>query len=294
MEDRSCQHTHDKMALTGLSISKQYQGKEKVLDGLNIEIENGALYALLGPNGAGKSTLIEILSGIYRPDSGEVNVQGYNPVLSPLEVKRRIGIVPDELALFERLTGLQQLLFSGRMYGLYAKETKRRADELLKLTELSGSASQLIMTYSKGMRRRLAIAAALIHRPSILFLDEPFDGIDILAAQVIRALLEELRRKGVTILLTTHILEIADRLATHAGVLYQGKIQDQDAKAVLLKRYSSPDLEGVFHSLVPISDISKVDLSFYQQNVTTWAFGKVISHGQRYRGLFIGLPCFGA
>lgn len=258
--------TQSNLALIGTSISKQYPGKGKVLEELNIEIESGALYALLGPNGAGKSTLIEILSGIYRPDSGEVNVLSYNPVSDPLEVKRRIGIVPDELALFERLTGLQQLVFTGRMYGLDAKETKRRADELLTLTELSGAASQLIMTYSKGMRRRLAIAAALIHRPSVVFLDEPFDGIDILAAQVIRALLEELRRKGVTILLTTHILEIADRLATHAGVLYQGKIQDQDEKAVLLERYNSADLEGVFHALVPVSDVSKATLSFYQES----------------------------
>jgi len=256
------------IALSGRKISKEYPGKGKVLQDLDIELEEGALYALLGPNGAGKSTLIGILTGIYQPDSGEVNVLGYNPVKSPLEVKRRIGIVPEELALFERLTGLQQLMFSGRMYGLSAKETKKRADELLSLTELTEAGSQLITTYSKGMRRRLAIATALIHRPSIVFLDEPFDGIDIIAAQVVRMLLEELRHKGVTILLTTHILEIADKLATHAGILYQGKILDHGTKAQLLDRYQSSDLEGVFKALVPISNISKATLSFYQEGIT--------------------------
>ncbi len=255
------------IALSGRKISKEYPGKGKVLQDLDIELEDGALYALLGPNGAGKSTLIGILTGIYQPDSGEVNVLDYNPAKSPLEVKRRIGIVPEELSLFERLTGLQQLMFSGRMYGLSARETKQRASELLSLTELTEAGSQLIATYSKGMRRRLAIATALIHRPSIVFLDEPFDGIDIIAAQVVRTLLEELRRKGVTILLTTHILEIADRLATHAGILYQGKILDYGTKASLLDRYQSSDLEGVFKALVPISDISKATLSFYQEGI---------------------------
>ncbi len=254
-------------ALNGRGLTKQYPGKGNVLTELDIEIEDGAVYALLGPNGAGKSTLIGLLTGIYRPDQGEVSVLGYNPARSPLEVKRRIGIVPEELALFERLTGMQQLMFSGRMYGLTAKEAKRRADELLQLTELTAAASQLIATYSKGMRRRLAIATALIHRPRIVFLDEPFDGIDIIAAQVIRALLEELCRKGVTVLLTTHILEIADRLATHAGILYQGNIVDHGAKAELLARYGCNDLEGVFKALVPVSDISSTTLSFYQQGV---------------------------
>jgi len=257
--------TLNNIALSGRRISKEYPGKGKVLEDLDIELEEGAVYALLGPNGAGKSTLIGILTGIYQPDSGEVNVLDFNPAKSPLEVKRRIGIVPEELALFERLTGLQQLMFSGRMYGLSAKETKQRAVELLALTELIDAGSQLIATYSKGMRRRLAIATALIHRPSIVFLDEPFDGIDIIAAQVIRALLEELRRKGVTILLTTHILEIADKLATHAGILYQGRILNHGTTSSLFEQYQCSDLEGVFKALVPLSDISKATLSFYQE-----------------------------
>ncbi|MDX1695927.1 MAG: ABC transporter ATP-binding protein [Ketobacteraceae bacterium] len=256
--------TTDNKALTGAGISKQYQDKV-VLDGLDIHIEQGALYALLGPNGAGKSTLIGILSGLYPPDAGEIRVLGFDPVRAPLEVKRRIGIVPEELALFERLTGFQQLMFCGRMYGLSEAEVTSRAQELLRLTDLEQAASQVIANYSKGMRRRLAIATALIHGPSLVFLDEPFDGIDVIAARVIRELLEELRRQQVTILLTTHILEVADRLATHAGVLFAGKLQDQADKATLLQRYQSRNLEGVFQTLVPVTGNERASLSFYQQ-----------------------------
>lgn len=255
-----------RVALSGEKLVKQYQDN-RVLNQLDITIEEGALYALLGPNGAGKSTLIGILAGLYPPDAGAIRVLGFDPVRSPLEVKRRIGIVPEELALFERLTGLQQLMFCGRMYGLSAEETRQRAMELLKLTDLEAAASLVIANYSKGMRRRLAIATALIHGPSLVFLDEPFDGIDVIAARVIRELLEELRRKKVTILLTTHILEVADRLATHAGVLYEGKLQDQAEKSTLLQRYQSPDLEGVFQSLVAVSDIPQASLSFYKDDV---------------------------
>ncbi len=255
-----------RIALSGEKLVKQYQDN-RVLNQLDITIEEGALYALLGPNGAGKSTLIGILAGLYPPDAGAIRVLGFDPVRSPLEVKRRIGIVPEELALFERLTGMQQLMFCGRMYGLSAEETRQRAMELLKLTDLEAAASLVIANYSKGMRRRLAIATALIHGPSLVFLDEPFDGIDVIAARVIRELLEELRRKKVTILLTTHILEVADRLATHAGVLYEGKLQDQAEKSTLLQRYQSPDLEGVFQSLVAVSDIPQASLSFYKDDV---------------------------
>lgn len=251
-------------AILGQNLSKQYSDKV-VLDSLEIEIETGALFALLGPNGAGKSTLIGILSGVYRPDQGQVRVLGLDPVRSPIDVKRRIGIVPEELALFERLTGLQQLMFCGRMYGLSAQEARQRADELLCLTDLKAASSQLIATYSKGMRRRLAIATALIHGPSLVFLDEPFDGIDVLAARVIRELLEELRRKQVTILLTTHILEIADRLATHAGVLYRGKLQDQGTKGDLFSRYKCNELETVFQRLVPLAEVGPSALSFYDE-----------------------------
>lgn len=253
-------------ALAATKLVKQYQDKV-VLNHLDMKIEQGALYALLGPNGAGKSTLIGILAGLYPPDEGSISVLGFDPVKSPLEVKRRIGVVPEELALFERLTGMQQLVFCGRMYGLSAEETKDRASELLQLTDLQGAASQLIANYSKGMRRRLAIATALIHGPDLVFLDEPFDGIDIIASRVIRELLEELRRQQVTILMTTHILEIADRLATHAGVLFQGKIKDQAEKAALLQRYQSNNLEGVFQSLVSVTDTRQASLSFYHQGV---------------------------
>ena len=250
------------IAVSGHSINKQY-ADHQVLKSLDIEIPKGSLYALLGPNGAGKSTLIGLLSGVFLPDSGDINVLGYDPSEQPLEVKRRIGMVPEELALFERLTGMQQLVFCGRMYGLESSEAESRAKELLDLINLEQAQHQLIATYSKGMRRRLAIATALIHSPPVVFLDEPFDGIDVLASRVIRDLLEALLHQGVTILLTTHILEVADRLATYAGVLNHGKIQDQGTKQALLQRYDSSALEGVFQQLVPQSRAVVATPSFY-------------------------------
>jgi ABC-2 type transport system ATP-binding protein len=233
------------------------------LDGLDLEVERGAFYAFLGPNGAGKSTTISILTGLYAPDAGEIEILGLNALDRALEVKSRIGVVPEELSLFERLTGRQYLTFCGRMYGLAGEVAADRAQELLRLTDLESRGGALVAEYSKGMRRRLAIAAALIHRPELLFLDEPFEGIDILAAGVIRDLLSELSRLGVTLLLTTHVLEIAERLATHAGIISAGKTLDQGSVAELEARHGVGSLAGVFERLVEVPASRNARLSFY-------------------------------
>jgi ABC-2 type transport system ATP-binding protein len=178
-------------------------------------------------------------------------------------VKSRIGIVPEELSLFERLSGRQHLTFCGRMYGLSGDAAAERAQELLRLTDLESRAGALVAGYSKGMRRRLAIAAALIHRPELLFLDEPFEGIDILAAGVIRDLLSELSRLGVTLVLTTHVLEIAERLATHAGIVSAGKTLDQGSVAELKARNGVASLAAVFEKLVEVPASRNARLSFY-------------------------------
>jgi ABC-2 type transport system ATP-binding protein len=235
------------------------------LDGLDLTLERGAFYAFLGPNGAGKSTTIAILTGIYGADAGSVEILGRDARAHPLEVKSHIGVVPEELSLFERLTGRQLLTFSGRMYGLPGHTSEERAHELLALTALDTKGDTLVAEYSKGMRRRLAIAAALIHRPEVLFLDEPFEGIDILAANVIRELLAELSRRGVTLLLTTHVLEIADRFATHAGILSAGKLVDEGSVAALKARHGVPTLERVFEKLIGAPPSRDVGLSFYRE-----------------------------
>jgi ABC-2 type transport system ATP-binding protein len=237
-------------------------GELRALDGLDLRIERGAFYALLGPNGAGKSTTISVLTGLYAPDGGQVRILGEDARAEPLLVKARLGVVPEELALFERLTGRQHLTFCGRMYGLPGEVAAARADELLQLTDLGPKADVLVAEYSKGMRRRLAIAAALVHGPELVLLDEPFEGIDVLAAGVVRELLAELSRRGVTLLLTTHVLEIADRLATHAGIVCGGRMVAEGSVEALKEAHHQPNLEGVFEALIGAPASKNARLSF--------------------------------
>jgi ABC-2 type transport system ATP-binding protein len=261
-------HSPTDLAVDARGLVKRF-GPFTALSGLDLHIPRGAFYAFLGPNGAGKSTSIAILTGVYSPDEGSIQLLGMDAVQQPLEVKRRIGMVPEELSLFERLTGRQYLTFCGRMYGLSGDEAATRAAELLELTELTYKAGALVAEYSKGMRRRLAIAAALIHAPELLFLDEPFEGIDVLAAGVIRELLRELSRRGVTLLLTTHVLEIAERLATHAGIIRGGRMLDQGSVPELIQRHDVPSLEAVFEKLISVPAARNARLSFYAEAPAT-------------------------
>lgn len=238
-------------------------GQVTAVDGLSLEVPRGAFYAFLGPNGAGKSTTIAVLTGIYGADAGEVRILGHDLRRDPLSVKSRIGVVFEELALFERLTGRQYLVFCGRMYGLAGAEAARRAEELLDLVELTSRADGLIADYSKGMRRRVAIAAAVIHAPELVFLDEPFEGIDVIASAVIRELLKELQRSGTTLFLTTHVLEIADKLATHAGFIVGGRLVRGGTVPALLSADGARSLEQIFQSLVGAPRAAGVRLSFY-------------------------------
>lgn len=250
-------------AIDAVGLVKRF-GEVTAVDGLSISVPTGACYAFLGPNGSGKSTSIGLLTGLFPPDAGTARILGRDIGKDTLEVKRRIGVVPEELALFERMSGFDYLVFCGRMYGLSAEVAVERTHELLSLTELEGRSRSLIADYSKGMRRRLAIGAALIHRPDLVFLDEPFEGIDIIAGAVIRALLRDLRDRGVTIFLTTHVLEIADRLATHAGVLFHGKLIASGAIAELHARYKTSNLEDVFHACVGAPRAAEAGLSWYR------------------------------
>ncbi|MBE2250654.1 MAG: ABC transporter ATP-binding protein [Myxococcus sp.] len=249
-------------AVEARGLTKRF-GDFTAVNALDMTIPRGSFYAFLGPNGAGKSTTISLLTGIYAPDAGALTLLGLDAVKDPLAVKSRVGVVPEELSLFERLTGRQYLTFCGRMHGLPGDEAERRTDELLTLTELSYKGGALVAEYSKGMRRRLAIAAALVHAPDLVFLDEPFEGIDVIAAGVIRELLSELSRRGVTLLLTTHVLEIADRLATHAGVIRAGRLVDEGPVGELVARHEVRSLEQVFEKLIGAPVARDARLSFY-------------------------------
>ena len=200
-------------------------GEQVAVDGLDLTVPEGAFYGFLGPNGAGKSTTINILTGLLSPSAGRALVLGLDVATQPIEVKRLIGVVPDGLHLFERLTGEEQLRFVGRMYGLSAVVTQRRTDDLLQAMDLGADARKLVAGYSHGMRKKLALACALIHNPRLLFLDEPFEGVDAVAARGLRQLLGRLVSGGrTTVFLTSHVLEIVERLCSHVGIIAEGRL----------------------------------------------------------------------
>lgn len=194
------------------------------VDNLNLTIRRGSFFGFLGPNGAGKSTTIKMLTGLLAPTSGRVRVLGRDIAKEPLEVKRRIGVVPEDLNLFERLTGAEMLSFTGRMYGLGKTEIAERSPELLDLMELRDEPKKLIVEYSHGMKKKLSLACALIHRPEILFLDEPFEGVDAIASRTLKDLLSRLTARGLTVFLTSHVLEIVERLCSDIAIISQGKL----------------------------------------------------------------------
>ena len=194
------------------------------VDHINLHVRRGSFFGFLGPNGAGKSTTIKMLTGLLGPTSGKVLVLGRDLEAEPLEVKRRIGVVPEDLNLFERLTGAEMLAFTGRMYGLQREQIAERAPELLELMELTGEPKKLIVEYSHGMKKKLSLACALIHRPEMLFLDEPFEGVDTIASRTLKDLLSRLTERGLTVFLTSHVLEIVERLCSDIAIISNGKL----------------------------------------------------------------------
>jgi len=199
-------------------------GKLVAVDGLELLVERGQFLGFLGPNGAGKSTTIKMLTGLLRPTSGSIEILGLDLQKDGVEVKRRIGVVPEGLALFDRLTGNQLLNFVGRMYGLDRDTAASRSAELLQFMDLQDSADKLVADYSHGMKKKIVLAAAVIHRPEILFLDEPFEGVDAIAAGTLKAMLQRFTARGGTIFLTSHVLEVVERLCSHIAIIQHGKL----------------------------------------------------------------------
>lgn len=199
-------------------------GDFTAVDRVNLRVAAGSFFGFLGPNGAGKSTTIKMLTGLLAPTSGRVRVLGLDIASVPNEVKRRIGVVPEDLNLFERLTGAEMLSFTGRMYGLGREDIATRSRELLELMELDDEPRRLVVEYSHGMKKKLALACALIHRPEILFLDEPFEGVDAIASRTLKDLLSRLTSRGLTVFLTSHVLEIVERLCTDIAIISEGRL----------------------------------------------------------------------
>ena len=202
-------------------------GDFTAVDGVNLSVTPGQFYGFLGPNGAGKSTTIKMLTGLMAPSSGRMQILGLDLSTHLSEVKRQIGVVPEGMALFGRLTGAEYLNFVGRMYGLGRTVAAQRTAELLDFMELSSKPKTLVTDYSHGMQKKLALAAAVIHGPKILFLDEPFEGVDAVASGTLKTMLQRMIARGVTVFLTSHVLEIVERLCTHVGIINNGKLVAQ-------------------------------------------------------------------
>src|ERR1700723_707284 len=225
------------------------------VDGVDLTVAAGQFFGFLGPNGAGKSTTIKMLTGLLAPSSGRAELLGLDFAAHPVEVKRQIGVVPEGMGLFERLTGSEYLHFVGRMYGLDGATTEKRTEELLEFMQLANREKTLIADYSHGMQKKLALAAGVIHGPRILFLDEPFEGVDALAAGALKALLGRMTERGVTIFLTSHVLGIVERLCSHVAIIHKGRLVAQGSLEELRAGISSDDstprtLEQIFLSIV--------------------------------------------
>jgi ABC-2 type transport system ATP-binding protein len=214
----------DAPAVYARGLTRTFDGKVAV-DGLDLEVPRGCFFAFLGPNGAGKSTTIRMLCGMLRPTSGEARVAGVDPVQDPVAAKRVLGILPEEIHTYERLTGVEILVFTGRMHGLGADEAGRRASDLLTLMEVDeADRDRLLVDYSMGTKKKVLLACAMIHSPRVLFLDEPFNGIDAVTARAIRRVLERAVEKGVTVFFSSHVMETVERLCDRAAVIRGGRL----------------------------------------------------------------------
>lgn len=234
-------------AISVHNLRKIY-GSKAAVDGLDLEVPRGSFFGFLGPNGAGKTTTIRMLMGLAPPTSGSIELLGLPMPEHALEVKGKIGLVPDESLLFDHLTGAEFTEFVGRMYGLDRSVSRSRARELLELFELDSEPRKLIGDYSKGMRKRVAMAAALIHRPELFLLDEPFEGVDAVGARLMKDILIEQVRRGATMFLTSHVLEVVERLCDRVAIIHQGRLVLSGAMAEL--RSGSETLEDIFVRVV--------------------------------------------
>ncbi len=207
-------------------LSKEF-GEVRAVSNLDLRVGRGVFYGFLGPNGAGKSTTIKMLTGLLAPSSGRIEILGLDSLQRPVEVKRQIGVVPEDMALFERLTGSEFLTFVARIYALPRDVSARRASELLEFMDLTESPRKLIADYSHGMKKKISLAAALIHSPRVLFLDEPFEGVDAIAAKTMKTMLQSMIDRGATIFLTSHVLDIVERLCSHVGIINRGVLVAQ-------------------------------------------------------------------
>jgi len=260
-------------------------GSKVAVDGVDLSIGRGEFYGLLGPNGAGKTTTIKMIVGLLRPSEGTAGINSLDTWRQPLEVKRRIGVLPEEFNLYERLTGAELLDFTSAIHRLpredavqrrrellqlldledaasdliadYSRGMVQRRRELLQLLDLEDAASDLIADYSRGMRKKLALAAAVIHAPPVLFLDEPFEGVDAVSARLIRGLLQQYTARGATIVFSSHVMDLVERLCTRIGIMVHGKLVIEATPEELRQQFGAASVEDAFLEVVGAGDLGE-------------------------------------
>jgi ABC-2 type transport system ATP-binding protein len=213
----------DTPAISTRGLTRRF-GDFTAVDDITFSVAAGQFFGFLGPNGAGKSTTIKMMTGLLEPTSGQMEILGQKFTAESLELKRQMGVVPEGMALLGRLTASEYLRFVGRMYGLDRETTNRRTQELLDFMQLANEPKKLVTDFSHGMQKKLALAAAVIHGPKVLFLDEPFEGVDAIAAGTLKTMLQGMIHRGATIFLTSHVLEIVERLCSHVAIIHRGRL----------------------------------------------------------------------
>ena len=240
-------------------VTKRY-AELVAVDSVSLTIGSGEIFVLLGPNGSGKSTTLKMLIGLVQPDGGSVTVLG-NPVSQdPVALKRSVGYVPESPRLYEFLTGIEYLDFIGDVYGMQPEDKKNRINEYLKALQLEGREGDMINSYSEGMKQKIALIGAFLHRPKLLIMDEPLNGLDPRSARIVKDFLQELKHQGVTAILSTHILEIAQAMCDRIGIMYHGKLEALGNMDELrqMSRLPNSGLEDIFLKLTGTGDIKPV------------------------------------
>ena len=236
-------------------------GRKTAVRGLDLEVGPGEFYGLLGPNGAGKTTTIRMIVGLLRPTRGTSGIGRWDTWANPIEVKRRIGVLPEEFNLYDRLTGHELLAFVGAAHRLPRSEGARRSSELLEVLDLGEAANELIADYSRGMRKKIALAAAVIHAPPVLFLDEPFEGVDAVSARMIKRLLQQFTESGATVIFSSHVMELVEKLCTRIGVMNHGELIADATPEQLRVAHGVDSIEEAFLAAVGAEE-SERDLSW--------------------------------
>lgn len=252
-------NTESTFAIETVGLSRSF-GELEAVRNLDLRVDRGTMYGFLGRNGAGKSTTIKMLTGILKPTAGNIQLLGtdISNDASAVEVRRRIGVVPEDLALFDTLTGTEYLTFVARMYRLHDATVNDRIEEVLEVLELGADHKQLVLEYSHGMRKKLALAAALLPDPDLLFLDEPFEGVDAVGSRIMRDILDRFVDRGSTVFLTSHVLDIVEGICSRVGIIDAGELVFQDRMDSLSERR----LEEVFLELVGSTEEMRSELSW--------------------------------